>query len=201
MQNWRVVVLVIYLSWSWRSDGTLEACICALCFDSAISNCSALRVEQCLQHSLLGRMLSHWWVGLRTHVEQLQPFGQGCIIGLWKAGLLHMLGTMYQWCVAALSSGLWNILTPVDQVLDGLTFCKQGWPPKQHPGKKFGYMLHLLCHQGPLGTVCLQEDSDHMYLWPGYHLHYKAPVRMATLVSWKSWLENGMALCCLQFWE
>ena len=34
-------------------------------------------------------------------------------------GLLHMLCTMYRWCVAALSSGLWNIPTPVDQVLDG----------------------------------------------------------------------------------
>ena len=33
--------------------------------------------------------------------------------------LLHMLGIMYRWCVAAFSSGLWNITTPVDQVLDG----------------------------------------------------------------------------------
>ena len=33
--------------------------------------------------------------------------------------LLNMLVTMYPWCVAAFSSGLWNILTPVDQVLDG----------------------------------------------------------------------------------
>ena len=30
-----------------------------------------------------------------------------------------MLRTMYRWCVAAFSSGLWNIPTPVDQVLDG----------------------------------------------------------------------------------
>ena len=33
-----------------------------------------------------------------------------------STGLLHMLGTMYRWCVAAFSSGLWNISTPVDQV-------------------------------------------------------------------------------------
>ena len=33
-------------------------------------------------------------------------------------------------------------------------------------------MLHLLCHQGPLGTVCLQQDSDHMCLWLGYYLHH-----------------------------
>ena len=34
-------------------------------------------------------------------------------------GLLHMLGTMYLWYTATFSSGLWNIPTPVDQVLDG----------------------------------------------------------------------------------
>ena len=33
-------------------------------------------------------------------------------------------------------------------------------------------MLHLLCHQEPLGTVCLQQDSDHVCLWPDYHLHH-----------------------------
>ena len=33
-------------------------------------------------------------------------------------------------------------------------------------------MLHLLCHQGPLGTICLQQDSGHVCLWPGYHLHH-----------------------------
>ena len=31
--------------------------------------------------------------------------------------LLHMLGTMYRWCVAAFSSDLWNIPTLIDQVL------------------------------------------------------------------------------------
>ena len=33
-------------------------------------------------------------------------------------------------------------------------------------------MLHLLSHQEPLGTVCLQQDTDHVYFWQGYHLHY-----------------------------
>ena len=60
-----------------------------------------------------------------------------------------MLGTMYRWCVAALSSGLWNIPTPVDQVLDGCVIqthvkidalCEQRWPPEQHPGKKSGHV-------------------------------------------------------------
>ena len=49
--------------------------------------------------------------------------------------------------------------------------CEQWWPPKQHPGKS-GHMLHLLCHQGSLGTICLQQDSDHVCLRPGYHLHH-----------------------------
>ena len=40
------------------------------------------------------------------------------------------------------------------------------------PVKKSRHMLHLLCHQGPLGTVCLQQNSDHVCLWPGYHIHH-----------------------------
>ena len=51
-------------------------------------------------------------------------------------GLLHMLGTMYRWCVAAFSSCLGNIPTPIDHVLDGPivqthvkidAFCEQLW--------------------------------------------------------------------------
>ena len=92
-----------------------------------------------------------------------------------------MLGTVYRWCVADFSSDLWNIPTPIDQVLDGHivqshvkidALCEQWWLPKQHPGKKSRHMLHLLCHQGLLGSVCLQQDSDHVCLWPGYHLHH-----------------------------
>ena len=49
---------------------------------------------------------------------------------------------------------------------------KHRWPSEQHPGEKSGHMLHLLCHQGPVGTVCLQQDSDHMCLWPGYHSYH-----------------------------
>ena len=33
-------------------------------------------------------------------------------------------------------------------------------------------MLHLLYHQGPLGTICLQQDSDYVCLWPVYHLYH-----------------------------
>ena len=82
--------------------------------------------------------------------------------------------------VAAFSCGLLNIPTPVDQILDGCivqthvkiyALCKQRWPAEQHPEKKSGHMLHPLCHQGPLGTVCLHQDSDHVWLWPDCHLH------------------------------
>ena len=66
-------------------------------------------------------------------------------------------------------SGLWNIPTLVDQVLDRRlvqmhvkidALSEQRWPPEQHSKKKSDHMLHLLCHQGPLGTVCLQQDSN-----------------------------------------
>ena len=56
---------------------------------------------------------------------------------------------------------------------------------KQHPGKKSGHMLHLLCHQGPLGTVCLQQDSDHMCLWPGYLLHHDTAKHGYSGVYWR----------------
>ena len=57
--------------------------------------------------------------------------------------------------VAAFSSGLWNIHTPIDHILGGRivqthvkidALCKQRWLPEQHPGKKSGHMLHQLCH-------------------------------------------------------
>ena len=90
-----------------------------------------------------------------------------------------MLDTMYQWCVIAFSSGLWYIPTPIDQVLDrcvGTDDTRQDrctvWAAVLHPGKKFRHMLHLPFHQAPLRTVCLQQDSDHMCLWPDYHSHH-----------------------------
>ena len=78
---------------------------------------------------------------VHTPVE-LQPFEWGCIVG----------------CKVQM-----NI--KID------TLCEQWWLPEQHTGKKSGHMLHLLCHQGPMETVCLQQDSNHMYLWLGYYLH------------------------------
>ena len=88
---------------------------------------------------------------------------QGRIVGLREAGrhidgLLHMLGTMYRWCVVAFSSVLWNTPSFVDQVPGGRivqthvkidVLCEQRWPLEQHSGKISGHMLHLLCHQGP----------------------------------------------------
>ena len=102
-----------------------------------------------------------------------------------------MLGTMYRWCVYAFSSGLWNIPTPEHQVLYGRVvqtqvkidaLCEHCWPPEQHAGKKSWNMLHLLYHQGSLETVYLQQESDHVCLWPGCHLYhgYSGVVRKST---------------------
>ena len=123
-----------------------------------------------------------------------------------------MLRTMYRWCVAAFISGLWNIPIPIDQVLTSHkvqmhvktdALCKQQWPPKQHPGKKSRHMLHLLCHQGPLGTVCLQQDSNRMCLWLGYPLtprHFQARLlwsheRVDWRVEWRSVIFNESRFC------
>ena len=110
------------------------------------------------------------------------------------------------WVCRCFQNGLWNITTPVDQVLDGRivqthfkidAVWEQRWP---HPMKKFGYMLHLLYHEGLLGTVCLQQDSNHMCLWPGYHLHHDTEKNdYSGVVNCR--LESGMALCCLHWWE
>ena len=32
--------------------------------------------------------------------------------------------------------------------------------------------IRVTCHQGPLGTVYLQQDTDHACLWPGNHLQH-----------------------------
>ena len=133
----------------------------------------------------LNTTIPHRWV-LRTPVEQLQPFEGARIVGCRKLDgyideSLHMLRTIYPWCVASFSRGLWNITTHIEQVLDGRVvqthvkieaLCEQRWPNEQHPGKKSGHMLHLLRHQGTLGTVCLHQDSDHVCLWPSYYFNH-----------------------------
>ena len=70
------------------------------------------------------------------------------------------------------------------------TLCEQRWPLTVN---KSGHMLHLLCHQGPMGTSCLQQDSDYVCFWPGYHLHhdtvkhgYSGVVRVDWRVDWRS---------------
>ena len=90
---------------------------------------------------------------------------------------------MYRWCVTSLSSGLWNIPTPVNQVQDShveqihvkIDACASSdGRPNSIQEKKSGHTLHLLCHQGPLETVCLQPDSScvplaRLPLTPGHH--------------------------------
>ena len=126
----------------------------------------------CNNHSNLGYNHARWRVHEPTPLEQFQPLEQGHIVSLWEAGWTYrrVAAHVGHSGVSAFSSGLWNISTPVDQVLDGhviQTQVKIDALCEQHPGKKSGNILNLLCHQGPLGTVCMQQDSG---IWPGYHL-------------------------------
>ena len=78
-----------------------------------------------------------------TPVDQLQPFERARIVGLLGARWTYRpiaahVGNSVSVVVAAFSSGLWNIPTPVDRVLDGrVALCKLRWPPEQHPENKF----------------------------------------------------------------
>ena len=121
-----------------------------------------------------------------TPVEQLQPFGRSCTEGLWEAKWTYRrisanVGHNVSVVCRCFQLCLWNIPTPVDQILDSCivqthveidALCELRWLPEQHPGKRSGDILHLLCHQGTLGTVSLQQNSHHECLWPGYHFHH-----------------------------
>ena len=186
--------------------GAQEACLCALCFDSAGSN-------WCFER---WTVLATFTLGY-NHASPTSTYScrttsaiwteSHCTTGSWM-DLSTDCCTCWAQCIAAFRSGLWNIPISLDEVLDGRAvqthvkidgFCEQRWPSEQNPGRKSGHMLHPLCHQGPLGTVCLQKGSNHACLWPGYH--NMTPPSMATLVLWKSRLESGLALCFLQWWE
>ena len=92
----------------------------------------------------------------------------------------------YRWCVAAFSSGLWNIPTPLDQVLDGLvvqmhinidTLWEQQWPPKQHSGKKSGYSAVVKESTGEWNVfsdesrfcLCARDGCKPVWRRPGEH--------------------------------
>ena len=102
-----------------------------------------------------------------------------------------MLGTMYRWNVAAFNSGLWNIPTPADQVLNSCivqmhvkidALCGQQWQARPHPWNKSGYLLDLLLSPRTIGNRLLQQDSDYIYVRSDFHfLHDTAST--ATLVS------------------
>ena len=59
---------------------------------------------------------------VRIFVEQLQPFERGRIVGLRETGWTYRRIAAHvgqNVLVVCRCSGLWNILTPTDQVLDG----------------------------------------------------------------------------------
>ena len=55
-------------------------------------------------------------------------------------------------------------------------------------------LVHLLFPQALLGTVCLQQDSNHVCLWPGNHLHHDTTKHGYSVVkeSTREW--NGALL-------
>ena len=118
-------MLVIHLLRSWQSHGNQEACLCALCFNSAGSTVIVVFSEMnsvCNIHSRVQPCSSDENVLLLnnfSHLYGLLLLACGKLEGHID-GLLHMLGKMYQWCVGNFSNSLWNIPTPVDYVLDGL---------------------------------------------------------------------------------
>ena len=94
-------------------------------------------------------------------------------------GLLHTLGTMYRWCVAAFSSGLWNIFTSVDQVLDGRLYRRTS--RSTHCARSRGRPSSIKGRNpGTCCTCCVTKDhwepsacsrtQYHVCFWPGYHL-------------------------------
>ena len=127
-----------------------EVCLCALCFDTAGSNWYFQRWTV-FETFTLGYSHAPLTSTYTVPVEQLQPFEQGCIVGMEEAGWT------YWWIAAHVGH---NVLL--------VCRCFQQW---SHSEKKSGHMLHLLCHQGPLRTVCLLQDSNHMCLWSGFHLY------------------------------
>ena len=95
-----------------------------------------------------------------TPVEQFQPFEQGCIIGLRETGWIYrwiaahvghnvsvVCCCFQQWPVAHSHTHRSGSGQTVQTYIKINILCEQQWLPEQHPGKKSGHMLHLLCHQ------------------------------------------------------
>ena len=133
---------------------------------------------------------------VRTAVEQPQPFEHGRIVGLREAGKTYRrnavhVRTMYRLCIAASSSGLWNILTPVDQVLDARIV-------QMH----VKIIVQAVVAARTAFTWCITKDHwepsacsrTQITCASGETTTYTTPPSTATLVS----LESRMALCCLQ---
>ena len=151
--------------------------VCALCFDTAGNNCGACRDEQCLQTFILGykcpptSTYSCWTtsaIWTESHCRGLREAGLTYRrIGECIAHYVSVVCLCFQqWSVEHSHTRRPNFGRPhtIKQMhvkFDSL--CEERWPPEQHPEEKFGHMLHLLYHQGPLGTVCLQRNSDHIW--------------------------------------
>ena len=107
---------------------------------------------------------------VRTPVEQLQPFERGRTVVLRIAGwtyrrIAEHLGTMYRWCVATFSSGLWNIPTPVHQDLRNVRAVVAARTASREEMR-----THVVPAVSPrtIGNHLPAAGLDHVCLWPGY---------------------------------
>ena len=90
--------------------------------------------------------------------------------------LIHTLGAMHRWSVVVFSNCLWNIPTPVDQVMGGCVI--------QRTSKS----THCAGSGGRTNSI--QGSTTLTRTIPS----------TATLV-WKSRMESWIVLCCLPWWD
>ena len=142
-------------------------------------------------------------------VEQLQPFGWGHIVGLLEAGWTYrqtaahvgqnvsmVYSCFQQWCVEHShthrpGSG-WHIVQNTHQdrcIVQAAVAARTA-----SRVEIWAYVAPAVSPR-PLGTFCLQQVSDHVCLWPGYHLHHETAKHCYSGVMKKSTGEwNGTLL-------
>ena len=101
-------------------------------------------------------------------VVAIRPFEWGHVVGTQEAGW------PYRWTAVVCCSALWNIPTPIDQVMEGRVvqthvkidaLCEQQWEEIQ---------VHVTPAVSPrtIGNACLQQDSEHVCFLPGHQIYH-----------------------------
>ena len=164
--------------------------------------------EQCLQLHAKGTTMPRRRV--HTPVE-LQPFERGRIVGLREAGwsyrriaahVGHNVG--YRWCVAAFSSTLWKIPTPIEtrstDASQGGLIVGAAVVVQTASREEIRALVAPAVSPRIIGNSLIAADSQITCASGQAITHHETP-STATLVSWKSLMESGIALCCLQWRE